>query len=150
MSPGEQESLRSSGEGCKHQEVTTCLFFTCCSRTSLHPNPPMCLPGLCKALALFPWGRGTPSSLRSAPSSLHPSPMCFYFFCKQRAPNPTSQLARLHVFVFCACAALASTACALAPSWRRRAGGREQGRWGGKREQAAAFQTLICLKLKPV
>lgn len=30
------------------------------------------------------------------------------------------------------------------------AGGGEQGCWGGKREQAAACQALICLKLKPV
>lgn len=63
-------------------------------------------------------------------------------------PNPTSQLALLHVFVFYACAALASSACAKAQRWRQRGG--EQGWWGGKQEQAAACQALICLKLKPV
>lgn len=72
--------------------------------------------------------------------------MCFYAFCKQRMPNPTSQLALLHVFVFYACAAARQLRCG---SEVEAAGG-EQGWWGGKREQAAAFQALICLKLKPV
>lgn len=50
--------------------------------------------------------------LPSLPPFFPPSPMCFYSFRKQRVPNPTSQLALLHVFVFYACAALASSACA--------------------------------------
>lgn len=72
-----------------------------------------------------------PAPCPTPPSPLPPSPMCFYAFCKQRMPNPTSQLALLHVFVFYACAPLASSAAA--QRWRRRGESRGGGEGNGSR-----------------
>lgn len=91
--------------------------------------------GLCQGfvtVTLSPGAQGTPGSPLCAPSPIPSSPMRFYSFCKHCMPDPTSQLALLHVFVFCACAALASSACATAPRWRRR-GGRGAGEGNGSR-----------------
>lgn len=96
-------------------------------------------------------GAGAPPALFTLPfPPLPPSPMCFY---SSREQSSVRQI-QLHSWLGSTClfsVPARRLPAPLAPLLRGGGrGGREQGRWGGKQEQAAAFQTLICLKLKPV